>query len=315
MTLEVAAQKLVLTKSHHSVMDSLVAINAASSKKACALSYFPSDYICALPQSRIDALTFSQTRGSRKITIKADDDIGFLPHSGIGRLIIAKIGQFIKITGSRALELPSITQFCKHLQIPPTGKNIHMVKLQTLALFGSHFLIKETTDNQVQAAHFTFVDDYDVNGIRLKNNKTVNDTRVDTKENKDPLFTRPRTEIEIDWRVNITISETFFNHITKHAFQVDYRALRSLIRSPMAMDIYLWLVYRMNAISRDIMMTWENLRQQFGQGFSKDKFGRQNFKKAFMHALPLAHTHYPEANITVIEKGVLLKRSPKNVVS
>ena len=87
------------------------------------------------------------------------------------------------------------------------------------------------------------------------------------------------------------------------------------MKSPLAMDIYLWLVYRLNAISVSTLVTWENLRQQFGQGFANDKHGRYRFKNAFMNALPLAHIHYPEAKIMPVKAGLLLKESRSNVVS
>ena len=147
--------------------------------------------------------------------MKGDDDIGFIPYGGIARLIITKLAQLIKTTGTQELELPSISQFCKTLQISPTGKNIHAVKLQSLALFGSHFILKETSDNRIQGAHFSFVDDFDVNGIRLKDELNANADLGNTNDNTIALFKRPRTEIDIDWHVNIAISAVFFEHIQK----------------------------------------------------------------------------------------------------
>ena len=48
------------------------------------------------------------------------------------------------------------------------------------------------------------------------------------------------------WESTVVLSERFFSEITENPVLIDLRALRALKRSPMALDVYLWLTYRMS---------------------------------------------------------------------
>ena len=51
------------------------------------------------------------------------------------------------------------------------------------------------------------------------------------------------------WGSVVTLSPGFFSAVTERPVPVDFRALKAL-RSPLALDIYCWLTYRMSYLER-----------------------------------------------------------------
>ncbi len=73
----------------------------------------------------------------------------------------------------------------------------------------------------------------------------------------------------------------------------------------MALDIYIWLAYRLHALTQPAPISWTSLHAQFGTGF---KLVRQ-FKPQFLDALAAATAAYPDARIGVTETNVTLHPS------
>jgi hypothetical protein len=73
----------------------------------------------------------------------------------------------------------------------------------------------------------------------------------------------------------------------------------------MAIDIYLWLAYRLHVLEKPIKLTWHNLADQFGSGFADIK----NFKKKFREPLALALAAYPDAKVMAENGGLVLHPS------
>ena len=73
----------------------------------------------------------------------------------------------------------------------------------------------------------------------------------------------------------------------------------------MAIDIYIWLAYRLHVLSKATPISWLSLHTQFGAGF---KHLRQ-FKPTFADALALATAVYPEAKIEIGQDGLTLNPS------
>jgi hypothetical protein len=62
-------------------------------------------------------------------------------------------------------------------------------------------------------------------------------------------------------------------------------ALRLLKRSPIALDIYFWLTYRMFYLHRDTVIPWPLLQMQFGADYPQDALGLRHFKSKFLARL------------------------------
>jgi hypothetical protein len=87
------------------------------------------------------------------------------------------------------------------------------------------------------------------------------------------------------------------------------RALKVLSRSPMALDIYSWLTYRMSYLRKPTVISWESLQLQFGSDYKELKTFRYNFTK-HLKAVLLA---YPQAKVSDEISGLLLKPSRTHI--
>lgn len=110
------------------------------------------------------------------------------------------------------------------------------------------------------------------------------------------------------WPGVLELSPEFYETLTEHAVPLDYRALSALKHSALALDIYTWLAHRLWRIARPQgnMLSWTNLREQFGQEYRNPK----DFKKEFREVLKQVMLVYPSARIEECIGGLLLKPSP-----
>ena len=70
--------------------------------------------------------------------------------------------------------------------------------------------------------------------------------------------------IRDSWKSTVTLSTDFFEGIVQNPVPVDMRALKALKRSPMALDIYCWLTYRLSYLRKPTEIPWSALQMQFG---------------------------------------------------
>ncbi|WP_426960034.1 replication protein RepA [Muricoccus radiodurans] len=101
------------------------------------------------------------------------------------------------------------------------------------------------------------------------------------------------------------LSEGFFEQLKKHPVPLEEAAIKALSNNAPALDVYLWLAYRLHALKENRLVPWTALKGQFGTGFSK----LYHFKNKFPGTLALAQAVYPDAKVEVTEKGVVLKPS------
>ena len=82
-------------------------------------------------------------------------------------------------------------------------------------------------------------------------------------------------------------------------------ALCQLSGKSAALDVYIWLAYRLHRLERPTPISWSALFGQFGAGFK----ALRQFKQKFSSTLKLALAAYPEARVTMGEtKGSCCSR-------
>jgi hypothetical protein len=109
------------------------------------------------------------------------------------------------------------------------------------------------------------------------------------------------------WPGVLELSPDFFDTLTHHAVPLDYRALSALKHSALALDVYTWLAHRLCRVKKPggEMLSWQNLREQFGQEYASSK----NFKREFRDILRQVLVVYPDARIEETAGGVILHQS------
>jgi len=109
------------------------------------------------------------------------------------------------------------------------------------------------------------------------------------------------------WVDTVRLSESFFRALKEHPVPIAEPALRHIANQSMAIDIYIWLAYRLHSLSPAAPMpvTWAALHQQFGAGYQQIR----QFKPRFLDPLKAALAVYPDAKVDVADTGLILHHS------
>ena len=100
------------------------------------------------------------------------------------------------------------------------------------------------------------------------------------------------------WESKIYLGEQFFNEIIRHPVPLDMNTLTALKRSPLGLDLYLWLTYRMFTLKHPLRLTWRQLYRQLGAHPSKasDNNTVQAFRYKVLRELKKIKLAWPELN-------------------
>lgn len=242
----------------------------------------------SLPHSEVDGGIFKRKNNDLSLTIMNDPDIG-LPYGKIPRIITAFLcteakrqelsdaPEVIKLGRSQA-------EFIKKLGITTGGGprgGVTYFKDQATRLFTSRISLIGQPDSQF---HFQNLD------IASKGMILWNPHHPDEKQ---------------AWNSELTLSSEFHKECISHSVPLDMRVLHKL-RSPLAIDIYIWLTYRYNAIKHPTPVSWKQLKWQFGANYADDAQGMHNFKSNFKIHLKNVSLIYTEAKFAVDRQKLTL---------
>jgi hypothetical protein len=100
----------------------------------------------------------------------------------------------------------------------------------------------------------------------------------------------------------VVLGEAFFSDLMKRGVPVLDQAIKQLHDRSMALDVYVWLAYKLHALEKRTPIRWASLYGQFGGGFASLK----NFRPSFIDALAAAMAAYPNAKVQVEDDGITL---------
>jgi hypothetical protein len=230
--------------------------------------------LASMPHSETSETYFKRENGNYKLSMTADPDIG-LPYGSIPRIVFAWMTTEAVRKKSRELKLgKSLAEFMRQLDIEPTGGrngSITALREQIKRLFATTISCTYSDDERDAGMRMLLVDEYDL-----------------WWEPKDPQQSGL-------WDSTITLSEKFFNEITRSPVVFYMEALKALRKSPLALDIYMWLTYKNSYSTNPIVISLESLMMQFGSGYPNDARGKADFKRKFNAALKKVSVAYPEA--------------------
>lgn len=107
------------------------------------------------------------------------------------------------------------------------------------------------------------------------------------------------------WTEKVRLDDGFWRSLQDHPVPVREEAIQAISNRSMAMDLYIWLAYRLHSLTKPTPITWLALYHQFGAGFRLVK----HLKPELLAALQLALAVYPEARVDITETGLLLHPS------
>lgn len=194
--------------------------------------------------------------------------------------------------GSLTIELgDSMSDFFKFLHIPYGGKSGRLMREQARRLFGADILFSEDR------------------GKSLLGDRRQRLYKMPVSQAYELWWDYDETgDQQALWGNRVCLSSAFVQSTLAAKVPTDMRALKLLSEKggPLAMDIYLWLSYRLFVARRPTLVPWEALQSQFGS-----QTGRlRKFKELFTSKLILISLVYPEAVFKEVDKGLMLYPSP-----
>ena len=273
------------SKSIDDLINQALAIEIEDARDAGALGFMARAMVQAtLPHKKVDGTEFERRNGAFTLSIMAPSRIG-LPYGSIPRLLLAWVTTEAVKTKTRELELgDSMSAFMGELGLSPTGGergDITRFKNQSRRLFSS--TVSATYQDSEKTTDM---------GYRLADQSTL------WWHAKDP-------EQAGLWKSSVTLSERFFNEVIDRPVPIDMRAIKALKRSPMALDIYTWLTYRVSYLKRPTIIPWTALALQFGSNYAQVR----QFKAAFLTELRKVVAVYGKVRVEAVDTGLMVKPS------
>lgn len=274
----------------HLIGESL-ALEAEDAKKSGAIGYMARMLVQAtLPHKATNDLVFKRENGALTLSIVSPDG---LPYGSIPRLLLSWMTTEAVRTRSPVLQLgSSLSSFMAELDLGRRGGkrgDITRFKNQAERLFSSTIACRYKDEVLTQGKGFLIADEYS-------------------------LWWQPKTPNQLPlWKSTVSLSQKFFEQLIEKPVPVDMDAMMKLKRSPMALDIYFWLTYRLSYLHREIVLPWPLLQMQFGADYGHDTEGQYNFKRKFLKRLKDVLVIYDKARVFDADKGLLLKPSPPHV--
>lgn len=280
------------------VSDAL-AIEAEDARDAGALGFMARSLTLAtMPHKKVEGCEFLRSAGGFTLCMLAPSSVG-LPYGSIPRLLTAWMTTEAVKTKQRELVLgPSLSSFMADLDLMPTGGrwgSITRLRDQMRRLFSCsvHGSWERTTKRGAKAETM------------------VNFTVV----SKAQLWWDPKSpEQSTLWQSTITLGEQFFDEITERPIPVNMDALKQLKRSPMALDIYTWLTYRMFYLRDKKAIPWGALQLQLGSDYPMTAQGQRDFKKKFIGQFKKVKTVYREVKAEPTQEALILRPSRPHIL-
>ena len=247
---------------------------------------------------------WSRKNGDLRLTInpawRIDEESGKekcvgIPFGTIPRLLLFWITTEALRTKSRHLELgPSLSHFMSELGLTPTGGR-----------WGSITRLREQM-NRLFRSRISF----DYVGPESKQVDAWMDMQI--AQEARLWWSEKEPEQAALWNSWIELGELFYKAIIQTPIPLNLAILRALKRSPMALDMYAWLsykVYACNQKGRKQFVPWSGLAGQMGSDYAE----LRNFRLKAKESLQKVQGAWPELSISYAKGGVEIYPSPLTV--
>lgn len=234
---------------------------------------------------------YSRSTGLLTLNIAPTTTKYGVPFGTIPRLVLAWICTEAVRTNSRTLMLGrSQREFLEKIQLHSNGRDIARMREQCMRLFRAVVSVEYESDEGEASRR-----------LPITNSDTI-------------FWHRSNANVQSLWQSELELTEQFYNEIKAHPVPVDLRVYRSLSKSPMAMDIYVWLTYRMFVLrasgKKAARIPWVGLMKQLGANYADTPEGLRQFRFQFRRRLREVLLFYPEAHSHVKDEGTHLMLTP-----
>lgn len=247
------------------------------------------------PRSKTDAREFERTSGNASLLLEAGRlwtgqgwELQPLPYGSIPRLMMIAITTTAIQQKTQRIELGrSMSESLRQLGLADTGAaHWRRVRAQASALAAMNMKLGYMADGLAKTIDAKPIDEFE----------------AWVHKDERQLSLMPST---------VELSPKFFDALEGASVPLDVRAVRTLGKYPLALDVYTWLAHRLCRVKRreGDRIPWLALREQFGREISDHK----KFKQMMRDALKRAQLVYPSAKLDTWGSGITLLPSPPPV--
>lgn len=245
----------------------------------------------SLPHKRIEEGLWKREGHRTTLLVESgrsrNGDLVGVPYGSMARLILLYLQTEAVRTNSPEVELGrSMKSWMSRMSLTSGGKTYQLVTEQA---------------RRISACRLTFFTDRE-NGAETRHNGAfVQDaiTFSSVIDDDQPSL----------WQDRVRLDPSFWRSLRDHPVPVREEAIRAIGTRSLAIDVYIWLAYRLHALTKSTPVSWTAVHAQFGAGF---RLVRQ-IKPTFIEALNLALAVYPEASVDTEKQGLILHPSPPAV--
>lgn len=236
----------------------------------------------ALPHKRLAEPVWIRDSANIRLRVEsgadADGELVGVPYGSIARMILLYLQSEAVKTRSREVELgKSMNAWLRTMDIDNGGKSYKLVREQS---------------RRLSLCRLTFYR-VGVASTQITNGSFVRNAILPNENGGEQLSL---------WREVVRLDEDFYKSLIEHPMPVQEAAIRKLGGRSMAIDVYVWLAYRLHSLERPTPVSWVALFNQFGAGFGLIR----KFRVTFKENLALALAAYPAAHVEADEKGLIL---------
>ena len=248
--------------------------------------------IAALPHKRTQESVWERDNGHIKLLVESGLDsakrpIG-IPYGSIARMILLYLQTQAVRTKSRDVELgASMNAWLGAMRITVGGNSYRLVREQAHRISRCRLTFFRRTQGAEMVTNGAFIRDAIL-----------------------PI-TPDSSGQGCLWQERVRLDEGFYQSLIEHPLPLREAAIRKISNRSMAIDLYIWLAYRLHVLRAPLFITWPALHGQFGEGYKEVRF----FRRDVLPSLRLALAVYPEARVEIDEKkGLSLFPSPPPVL-
>lgn len=256
--------------------------------------------LCSLPRTDPgNRLQYKRQNGPYKLIMIAGGD-NKLPYGNLPRLLLAWVCTEAVRTQNRDLVLGnSLAAFMRELGMYSDSGGSR----------GDRTRLKHQTD---RLFHCQVELIYEVPGHKRSTASRVADST-------DLWWDYKKPEQDTLWESRIRLGEAFYNEIVAHPIPLDMRILKGMRRSPLGLDLYMWLSYKTFMLysqkKKPERLSWQRLYVQFGADpeLAGDKRTIQNFRADVLRELKKLKACWPALDFTTPTGCLEIRACPPSV--
>ena len=246
----------------------------------------------SLPHKRIEDPLWRREGNKTTLLIESGRDrqggLTGVPYGSIARLILLYLQTEATRTNNPEVELGrSMKSWMGRMSLTSGGKTYQLVTEQA---------------RRISACRLTFFTERESGAETRHNGAFVQDAITFTNVVEDD-------QQQSLWQDKVRLDPGFWRSLREHPVPVREEAIRAIGTRSLAIDVYIWLAYRLHSLNKPTPVSWAAIHSQFGAGF---RLVRQ-IKPTFTEALNLALAVYPEAHVATQPTGIILYPSPPAV--